>query len=333
MVPSAHRLLTEKEEAYVFLFCKSGRHRSVANADLMSRAIFDLYDVEGVELGHLCDGPNWKHTCAGKCVDCQWENPLTRPLAEEAVKLARQLWKEVVLEAGDRLPEPGGSAAADKEEKAARAEPASGSKDKPGDSSGSTERPGGDPSEGTKQSVDVGKQKSQDFECWDLRSSMKEMSDDQLKKVAFLFLSRIYSVFDPQKQGSSSRSMRWTCGRYRSLDLALAYMEADDEEDATKKQKLKEALEESRKKKSESERDRTRTPTREPAKAPTDTGDRTRTPAREPARASTDTGKGVGEKGGRNRKRKRKGCAERKERKTRVGNRKTTQRPDRTSWS
>ena len=65
----------------------------------------------------------------------------------------------------------------------------------------------------------------------------------------------------------------------RSLDLALAYMEADDEEDATKKQKLTEALEESRKKKSESERDRTRTPTREPA------------------RASTDKGKGVGEKG------------------------------------
>ena len=64
------------------------------------------------------------------------------------------------------------------------------------------------------------------------------------------------------------------------MDLALAYMEADDEEDLTKKQKLKEALEESRKKKSESERDRTRTPTREPA------------------RASTDKGKGVGEKGG-----------------------------------
>ena len=85
----------------------------------------------------------------------------------------------------------------------------------------------------------------------------------------------------------------------RSLDLALAYMEADDEEDAAKKKKLKEALEESRKKKSESERDRrrTRTPTREPARAPTDTGDRTRTPAREPARAQADKGKGVGDKG------------------------------------
>ena len=47
----------------------------------------------------------------------------------------------------------------------------------------------------------VDKKKNQDFECWDLRGSMTEMSDDQLKKVAFLFLSRIYSVFDPQKQG------------------------------------------------------------------------------------------------------------------------------------
>ena len=226
---------------------------------------------------------------------------------------------------------------ADKEEKAARAEPASGSKDKPGDSSGSTERPSGDPYEGTKQSVDVGKQKSQDFECWDLRSSMKEMSDDQLKKVAFLFLSRIYSVFDPQKQGkvpeliakyemdlrtlvgavaakyldqaqsqSLFESLRdsvmggkrtelgWETDveeANRSLDLALAYMEADDEEDAAKKKKLKEALEESRKKKSESERDRTRTPTREPA----DTGDRTRTQARESAtKRKADKGKGEG---------------------------------------
>ena len=89
------------------------------------------------------------------------------------MRLAQQLWKEVVLEAGDRLPEPGGSAAADKEEKAARAEPASGSRDRPGDSLGSTERPSSDPSEGTQQSVDVGKQKSQDFECWDLRNSME----------------------------------------------------------------------------------------------------------------------------------------------------------------
>ena len=47
VVPSAHRLLTEQEEAYVFLFCKSGRHRSVANAEMMYRTIFDLYDVEG----------------------------------------------------------------------------------------------------------------------------------------------------------------------------------------------------------------------------------------------------------------------------------------------
>ena len=208
--------------------------------------------------------------------------------------------------------------------------------------------------------MDVGKQKSQDFECWDLRSSMKEMSDDQLKKVAFLFLSRIYSVFDPQKQGkvpeliakyemdlrtlvgavaakyldqaqsqSLFESLRdsvmggkrtelgWETDveeANRSLDLALAYMEADDEEDAAKKKKLKEALEESRKKKSESERDRTRTPTREPARASTNTDDRARTPAREPARAQADKGKGVGDKG-KGSKRKRKGCAERKERK------------------
>ena len=66
--------------------------------------------------------PNMKHTTTNpKWVDW-WKE------AEEAVKLARQIWKEVVLETGDRLPEPGGSAAADKEEKAAReAEPERGS--------------------------------------------------------------------------------------------------------------------------------------------------------------------------------------------------------------
>ena len=219
VVPSAHRLMTEVEEAYVFVFCKSGRHRSVANADLMSRAIFDLYDVEGVELDHLCDGSNWKHTCAGKCEDCKWENPQTRPMAEQAVTLVRQIWKEVVLETGDVLPEPGGSAAAAKKEKekaAREAEPARGSKDKPGDSLGSTERPEGDPSEGTSQSVDVEAKK--DFECWDLRGSMTEMSDDQLKKVAFLFLSRIYTRSSTRRSRgrsqSSSRSMSWTCGRW-----------------------------------------------------------------------------------------------------------------------
>ena len=36
--------------------------------------------------------------------------PTDKTMAEEAVKLARQIWKEVVLGTGDVLPEPGGSA-------------------------------------------------------------------------------------------------------------------------------------------------------------------------------------------------------------------------------
>ena len=220
VVPSAHRLMTEVEEAYVFVFCKSGRHRSVANADLMSRAIFDLYDVEGVELDHLCDGSNWKHTCAGKCEDCKWENPQTRPMAEQAVTLVRQIWKEVVLETGDVLPEPGGSAAADKKEKekaAREAEPARGSKDKPGDSLGSTERPEGDPSEGTSQSVDVDKKisvlGSSRLHDGDVRRPAQEGSVSVSQQD-------LYSVFDPQKQGKVPELI----AKYE-LDLAQSLFE------------------------------------------------------------------------------------------------------------
>ncbi|CAE7418365.1 GIP [Symbiodinium sp. CCMP2592] len=325
VVPSAHRLLTEVEEAYVFVFCKSGRHRSVANGDMLYRAIFDLYDVEAVEIDHFCDGPNWRHTCGGLCQDCKWDNPETSPLAEEAVRVSQQIWKDVMLENGVTLPggnsvtvKPGGITVDE-----VKPEPSSGSRDKPGDSSGSTDRPKGDPSEGTDQSVDVDKKKAQHFKCWDLRSSMVDMSDDQLKKTAFLFLSRIYSVFDPPKQekvteliakyeldlrtlvgavsakyldlaqaqslfeslrdsvlGGKRTELGWKADleeANRSLDQALAYMEADDKDDKAEKERLKEALDESRKKKSESERDRTRTPTREPA--------------------PTDKGKGVGDKG------------------------------------
>ena len=111
---------------------------------------------------------------------------------------------------------------------------------------------------------------------WDLRTLVGAVS------AKYLDLAQAQSLFENSVMGGKRTELGWETDveeANRSLDLALAYMEADDEEDATKKQKLKEALEESRKKKSESERDRTRTPTREPA------------------RASTDKGKGVGEKG------------------------------------
>ena len=73
----------------------------------------------------------------------------------------------------------------------------------------------------------------------------------------YLDLAQAQSLFESLRDsvmGGKRTELGWETDveeANRSLDLALAYMEADDEEDATKKQKLKEALEESRKKKSE----------------------------------------------------------------------------------
>ena len=70
----------------------------------------------------------------------------------------------------------------------------------------------------------------------------------------YLDLAQAQSLFEHSVMGGKRTELGWETDveeANRSLDLALAYMEADDEEDATKKQKLKEALEESRKKKSE----------------------------------------------------------------------------------
>ena len=141
-------------------------------------------------------------------------------MAEQAVTLVRQIWKEVVLETGDVLPEPGGSAAADKKEKekaAREAEPARGSKDKPGDSLGSTERPEGDPSEGTSQSVDVDKKisvlGSSRLHDGDVRRPAQEGSVSVSQQD-------LYSVFDPQKQGKVPELI----AKYE-LDLAQSLFE------------------------------------------------------------------------------------------------------------
>ena len=111
----------------------------------------------------------------------------------------------------------------------------------------------------------------------------------------------------------------------RSLDLALAYMEADDEEDATKKQRL---LKRAARKRASPKGTAPGLRTREPARASTgrphqDSGlgslrGRRQTKAKESARKEKGKGKGA-QKG-------KKGNPE-----WEPG--KTTQKPDRTSWS
>ena len=111
----------------------------------------------------------------------------------------------------------------------------------------------------------------------------------------------------------------------RSLDLALAYMEADDEEDATKKQRL---LKRAARKRA----------------SPKGTAPGLRLGSLRGRRQTTAPGLRLGSLRGRRQtkakesarkeKEKEKERVRRKERKeTQSGNRKTTQKPDRTSWS
>ena len=57
VIPAVHKLIQDQDSSVIFCFCKSGRHRSVANAKLFQEIIKDMYAVE-TEIVHLSDGPN-----------------------------------------------------------------------------------------------------------------------------------------------------------------------------------------------------------------------------------------------------------------------------------
>ena len=86
-----HRAIHEEEEVYVFTFCKSGRHRSLANQRLLQFIVED-YGVPQWDLNHL--NQFGRHNCGGGCADCRWEAPGAREKAMVCVDLARKLWKE-----------------------------------------------------------------------------------------------------------------------------------------------------------------------------------------------------------------------------------------------
>ena len=61
VAPAVHKLIQDQDSSVIFCFCKSGRHRSVANTRLSKEIIKDMYNVEA-ELIHLSD-PNWRYLC------------------------------------------------------------------------------------------------------------------------------------------------------------------------------------------------------------------------------------------------------------------------------
>ena len=90
-----HRAIHEEEEIYVFTFCKSGRHRSLANQRLLQFVVED-YGVPRWDLNHL--NQFGRHNCGGGCADCRWEAPGAREKAMVCVDLARKLWREYTKE-------------------------------------------------------------------------------------------------------------------------------------------------------------------------------------------------------------------------------------------
>ncbi|CAE7327571.1 unnamed protein product, partial [Symbiodinium microadriaticum] len=94
VIPAVHKLIQDQDSSVIFAFCKSGRHRSVANAKLFQEIIKDLYNVEA-EIIHLSDGPNWRHLC-GICDLCNWRDPEAQRVANEVIDKATEKWHDFV---------------------------------------------------------------------------------------------------------------------------------------------------------------------------------------------------------------------------------------------
>ena len=94
VIPAVHKLIQDQDSSVIFAFCKSGRHRSVANAKLFQGIIKDLYNVEAGII-HLSDGPNWRHLC-GICDLCNWRDPEAQRVANEVIDKATQKWHDFV---------------------------------------------------------------------------------------------------------------------------------------------------------------------------------------------------------------------------------------------
>ena len=94
VIPAVHKLIQDQDSSVIFCFCKSGRHRSVANAKLFQEIIKDMYAVDA-EIVHLSNGPNWKHLC-GVCDLCSWKDDEAQKQAEDAIDAAAQKWHEYV---------------------------------------------------------------------------------------------------------------------------------------------------------------------------------------------------------------------------------------------
>ena len=99
----------EGKEVIIITVCKSGRRRSTANAELMGHVFKEVYGAE-TSVEHLCDGPNWRYTCGGRCEQCSWQ--VGKEEGEQAYSDSVALWKKCMPQVWrPKGPTPGGETA------------------------------------------------------------------------------------------------------------------------------------------------------------------------------------------------------------------------------
>ena len=92
----AHRMITESprredtEKLLVLVFCRAGRHRSVATGHVLCNNL--QADGSVVSLDHLSQGSFWRNTCGGECKSCSLEDSRAQSLYDQAMQRYRTQW-------------------------------------------------------------------------------------------------------------------------------------------------------------------------------------------------------------------------------------------------
>ena len=92
----AHRMISERlrredtEKLLVLVFCRAGRHRSVATGHVLCHNL--QADGSIVSLDHLSQGSFWRNTCGGECKFCSLEDGKAQSLYDQAMQRYRAQW-------------------------------------------------------------------------------------------------------------------------------------------------------------------------------------------------------------------------------------------------
>ena len=92
----AHRMISERlrredtEKLLVLVFCRAGRHRSVATGHVLYHNL--QADGSIVSLDHLSQGSFCRNTCGGECKFCSLEDGKAQSLYDQAMQRYRAQW-------------------------------------------------------------------------------------------------------------------------------------------------------------------------------------------------------------------------------------------------